>query len=132
LLKPSVALASAAAVALLVVVGVLTLGGGNSTRTYPGIVYAPGARASVRRSDNSTQLRFTGMPAPPLGRIYQVWLKRGGRPPEPTRTLFAASNGSVAVTGNLRGVQAVLVTAEPRPSGSRAPTRSPIIIVRLA
>jgi hypothetical protein len=35
------------------------------------------------------------------------------------------------VPGNIHGVEAVLVTAEPRPSGSLKPTRPPIIVVRL-
>jgi anti-sigma-K factor RskA len=129
-LKPGVAIAAAAAV-LVAVLGVLTLGGGSSARTFTGVVHAPGATASVRESGNRGQLRFSRMPAPPAGRIYQVWLQRAGTPPQPTRTLFAASTGSVAVQGSLRGVQAVLVTDEPRPTGSRAPTRAPIIVVRL-
>jgi hypothetical protein len=114
----------------LVVVVVLPAPGGGPARTYPGVVYAPGASASVRQSGNSAQLRFARLPAPPPGRIYQVWLQRGGSF-QTARTLFAASNGSVGVHGSLRGVQAVLVTAEPRPNGSRAPTRAPIIVVRL-
>jgi anti-sigma-K factor RskA len=130
-LQPGVAIA-AAVVVLLVVVGVLTLGGGSSVRTFTGVVHAPGATASVRESGNGARLRFSSLPAPPAGRIYQVWLKRPGTRPQPTRTLFAASSGSVAVTGNLRGIEDLLVTAEPRPNGSTAPTRPPIIVVRLA
>jgi len=128
--RPQLAVAVAAVAAVLVVVG-LTLGGGSSTRTYTGVVHAPGATAAVLRSGNSGRLRFTDMPAPPPGRIYQVWLERGSGTPQPTHTLFAARTGSVAVNGNLRGVQAVLVTAEPRPRGSTVPTRAPIISVRL-
>jgi anti-sigma-K factor RskA len=131
-LSPGVAIAATAAVVLLVVLGVLTLGGGSSVRTFTGVVHARGATASVRVAGSRGQLRFSGMPAPPSGRIYQVWLQRAGTPPQPTRTLFATSSGSVTVNGNLRGVQAVLVTDEPRPNGSRAPTRTPIIVVRLA
>jgi hypothetical protein len=86
----------------------------------------------LRHSGNSAQLTFSRLPVPPAARIYQVWLKRKARAPEPTRALFATSTGSVAIPGNLRGVQAVLVTAEPRPYGSRAPTRTPLIVVRLA
>lgn len=129
---PRVAVGIAAVAAAFVVVGLLTLGGGNSTRTYAGVVHAAGASASVVRSGNKGQLRFSRMPVPPPGRIYQVWLQRRGGAPLPTRTLFAARTGSVSVKGNLGGVQAVLVTAEPRPNGSRAPTRAPIIVVRLA
>jgi anti-sigma-K factor RskA len=129
--RPQIAVAVAAVAAALVVVGLLTLGGGSSTRTFTGLVHAPGASASVLRSGDSGRLRFSRMPAPPPGRLYQVWLQRRGAAPQPTSTLFTARTGSVAVNGNLRGVQKVLVTAEPRPNGSRAPTRAPIIIVQL-
>jgi anti-sigma-K factor RskA len=123
--------AGALAAAALAVVLVLTIGGGSSARTYAGIVYAPGAHASVRESGGSAQLRFSSLPAPPPGRIYEVWLTRAGSPPQPARALFDARTGSVAVHGNLRGVRSVQVTAEPRPNGSLAPTRAPIIVVRL-
>ncbi|MCL2419977.1 MAG: anti-sigma factor [Conexibacteraceae bacterium] len=128
---PQLGVALAAVVAALVVVGLVTLGG-SSTRTYPGVVHASGASASVVRSGNSGRLRFVSMPAPPPGRIYQVWLQHPGSAPRPTHTLFASRTGSVAVQGSLHGVQSVLVTAEPRPNGSQAPTRAPIIVVRLA
>jgi hypothetical protein len=127
---PHVAGLAAAAVAAVVVLILVTAGGGGSARTYAGVVHARGASASVRQAGNTVQLRFVKLPAPPPGRIYQVWLQRGGAL-HPTRTLFATGNGSVAVHGSLRGVQAVLVTAEPRPNGSRAPTRAPIIAVRI-
>ena len=123
---------AAAAVAVGVVVVVLALGGGSSTHTYAGEVFAPGASASVTVSGPRARLRFSRLPAPPAGHIYEVWLSRAGQSPTPTRALFANSNGSVAVPGNLRGVRMVLVTAEPRPYGSRVPTRAPIIVVRLA
>jgi len=128
--KPAVA--GVLAAALLAVGLVLTVGGGSSARTYAGTVYAPGAHASLRRSGSSAELMFSSLPGPPAGRIYQVWLTRPGSAPQPTRTLFAARTGSVAVRGSLRGVRTVLVTAEPRPNGSLAPTRAPIIVVRLA
>lgn len=129
-LRPAVAGVLAAAV--LAVILVLTIGGGSSTRTYAAIVYAPGAHASLRRSGSSGQLSFSSLPAPPAGRIYEVWLTRAGSAPQPTHTLFGARTGSVAVRGDLRGVRTVLVTAEPRPNGSLTPTRAPIIVVRLA
>jgi anti-sigma-K factor RskA len=124
-------IAVAAAVVAAAVVVALTVGGGRATRTYAGIVYAPGATASLRQSSANAQLEVSRLPAPPAGRLYEVWLKRAGQPLAPTSALFTTSTGSVAVPGNLGGVQAVLVTAEPRPSGSPKPTRPPIIVVRL-
>jgi anti-sigma factor RsiW len=120
-----------AVVALLLAAGALNSGPNSPARTYAGTVFAPGASVSLRRFPSHAQLRVAKLPPPPRGRIYEVWLQRGGRAPVPTSTLFAVRTGSVAVRGNLHGVQAVLVTAEPRPNGSRAPTRAPIIVVRL-
>lgn len=128
---PQIAVGLAAAVAVLVVVGLLTLGSGNSTRTFPGVVHFRGATASVVRTGNSGTLRFASMPAPPPGRIYEVWLQRRHGAPQPS-SLFAARTGSVAVHGSMRGVRQVLVTTEPRPNGSQTPTRSPVIVVSLA
>lgn len=128
---PKLAAAGAAAVVVAAVVVALTVGGGHATRTYAGVVYAPGASASLRQSSTGARLQVSRLPAPPVGRLYEVWLQRAGQPLVPASTLFITSTGSVAVPGNMRGVQAVLVTAEPRPSGSRQPTRPPIIVVRL-
>ncbi|MDP9293832.1 MAG: anti-sigma factor, partial [Actinomycetota bacterium] len=71
------------------------------------------------------------LPAPPQGRVYQVWLDRGGSTPEPTAALFTTrgdGSASVAVPGSLRGVRQILVTDEPM-GGSKLPTRRPIISV---
>jgi anti-sigma-K factor RskA len=130
-LRPGLALGAMAAVAAIVIVVVLATGGGSSGRTFAGIVHAPGASASIRESGGGAELRVSRLPAPPANRIYQVWLKRAAPAPIPTHALFATRTGSVTLPRNLAGVQAVLVTAEPRPSGSPAPTRQPIIIVRL-
>ena len=130
-LRPGVAIGAMAAAAAAVLVVVLAGGGGTSERTFAGIVHVAGASASVRESGGGAQLRVSQLPAPPANRIYQVWLKRAATAPIPTHALFAARTGSVTLPRNLSGVQAVLVTAEPRPSGSIAPTRAPIIVVRL-
>jgi anti-sigma-K factor RskA len=129
--RAGLALAGAAAAALVVVV-VLASQGGTRVRTFAGIVHAPGASASVRESGTSAQLRFAHLPAPPHGRIYEVWLQRKGSAPRPASVLFATTTGSVAVPASLKGVRTLLVTAEPRPHGSLSPTRSPIIVVPIA
>jgi hypothetical protein len=119
-------------VTLAILFGVLSTRGGHPTRTYAGIVNAPGATASVRVSGGQARLVFARLPRLPAKLIYEMWLKRGKSAPVPAGALFADSSGSVEVPGGLHGVQAVLVTAEPRPSGTRTPTRAPIIVVRVA
>jgi anti-sigma factor RsiW len=128
---PVPAAAAAIAVALAVVIVVLSLAGGNPTRTYGGTVTAPGATASVRVTGGHARLVFARLPKLPPQLIYEMWLKRGPVTPVPAGALFATSSGAVGVPGGVHGVQAVLVTAEPRPSGTRKPTRAPIIVVRL-
>ncbi len=122
---------AAAATAAVVAIVIALAGSGSASRTYVGVVFAPGASASVRESGGHAQLTFARLPAPPSGRLYEVWLQRPGRPLEPARALFTERSGSLSLRSGQR-LQRVLVTAEPRPSGSRSPTRAPLIVVRLA
>ena len=121
-------LALAALVAVLIAV---SLGSSSHSVTTPGS--APvGATASLRQRDGHAELIVERMPPPALGRIYEVWLKRGGGEPKPTNALFGVTNhGSAAVdVPNLHGVKEVLVTSEPA-GGSLHPTSAPVIRVAL-
>lgn len=121
------------ALAVAAAVVALTSSPGGATHVYSASVTGPGsAKLSVKGGRGELVVR--GMPAPPGRDIYQVWLKRGKQAPSPTSALFSVtSNGSgtVAVPGNLKGVDQVLVTPEP-PGGSPAPTHAPIIVARLS
>jgi hypothetical protein len=133
---PVVGLASLA-LALGVGGGALLSGGDGvvKPRTVVAKVEAAGASAHVRVSADGAKLVVAGMPAPAEGRVYEVWLDRGGKStPEPTDALFSVSragHASVDVPGDLRGVKAVLVTDEPA-GGSRIPTRKPVIAATLS
>jgi anti-sigma factor RsiW len=87
-----------------------------------------GTAVIVVRSGVAT-LRVQGLPAPPRGKVYEVWLlRRGAAAPSPTDARFSVStrgSGRVALP-SVRGVEAVLVTAEPD-GGSSAPTSQPFI-----
>ena len=127
--RPLPALAAAcAALVLGVVVGQAVLG--EDTRTVRGEVLAAGARGAaieLEVRDSGGKLVVDRMPQPPMGRVYQVWLKRGNAAPEPTDAMFTVTrdgDGSVAVPGRLKGVDQVLVTHEPR-GGSTSPTSAP-------
>lgn len=123
-----------AALAVGVAAGVLIAGGGSTdvdTATYAASSPA-GSSARVTVSDDRPTLRLTDLPAPPRGRVYQVWLRRDGSP-LPTGTLFtvpATGSATVAVDARLRGADRILVTAEP-PTGSSAPTTSPVVSATL-
>jgi anti-sigma-K factor RskA len=131
-LRPIPAAVAAAVLVALVVGGGVLLSGGDEGQTVPAQVVAPSApsaRASLTTDDNRATLRVRDFPAPPRGRVYQVWLKRPGRPPDPTTALFTTRGGeaTVEVPGSVAGVDQVLVTAEPD-GGSQEPTRDPVII----
>jgi hypothetical protein len=127
-------LAVAATVAVAVAIAV------NASPTAPERVTSaqvaaniPGARASLRQADSRAELVVSGMPQPPRGKIYEVWLSRGSTSLRPTDALFGVTgsgSGSVDVPGSLHGVKEVLVTSEPL-GGSSRPTSPPLIRVSL-
>lgn len=128
-------LVAAGALAAGVLIGALALSSGSpeQTRVIQAQVLPPAshnATAALRKVGSHVQLQVTGMPAPALGRIYEVWLKDGSRPSTPTDALFSVTgqgNGTVGVPGDLKGVSKVMVTEEPA-GGSLKPTHSPVII----
>lgn len=133
-LAPAFAMAVALGVGLLI--GALAINTGTTERTRTQViraeVIAPGHRASaeLRKVGSHIVLVVTGLPAPPRGRIYEVWLERGTQAPEPTDALFSVTHqgdGTVGVPGSVNGVSKVLVTDEPL-GGSPKPTRNPVIV----
>ncbi len=130
--RPAVALACA--LVLLVgggVVGGVIAGGGDepTQRTLAAETTLPGAQVDLKIGEQGATLVARDMPAPPDGRVYQVWTLKPGGDPVPTTALWtprADGSADVAVPGSLEGVEAVLVSAEP-PGGSPAPTSTPVI-----
>jgi anti-sigma-K factor RskA len=112
--------------------------GGSGARTVQARVLdksrAPDLSAEVDVTGTGATLVAHGLPAPPSGRVYQVWLKRDGHAPEPTSALFTPrSDGTATATvpGDLSGVDQMLVTDEP-PGGSRRPTTSPLLAAAMS
>jgi anti-sigma-K factor RskA len=133
-LRPLPAAIAASALVAAGVIGGVVLTGGDNAKTVTGtvrIASAPTARASLKLSDDSTKLEVRSMPPPPSGKVYQVWLKRPNQDPAPTTALFRTdAKGSADVEiqrGRLKGVEQVLVTAEPD-GGSMTPTSAPVIV----
>jgi len=136
--RPAMA-AAAAALLLLVGVGVgLAVRGGGVGRTETVALAVDaakvrGASAQLVRSGDEAEVRVSRMPAPPRGRVYQVWIQRDGHAPEPDAvfTVDRQGRGSVGVLGDVEGADAVLVTDEPA-GGSTVPTRQPVVRGRLS
>ncbi len=120
---------AAVAAALLVVgvaigVGATQLDDGPERTVAAQVSGAPGATISVELNGEEGRLLARGLPAPPSGRVYQVWLKRDGHAPEPTAALFMPSRDGAAtasVPGTMEGIDQVMITDEPD-GGSPQPT----------
>lgn len=129
-------LTAGALAAVLVVLGLgagtLLRDGSASCTTRAGTAAGVAANATVQLTvcDGSARLALTGMPAPPDGRIYEVWLDdpKDSAGPKPAG-LFSVRNGRASVdVGELKGSKTVLVTDEPLPNGSEIPsTTKPIV-----
>lgn len=128
----------AGAMALGVLVGAIALDTGSRTPT-PRVTSAQlaslpaGAKAVLRQVGAHAELVMSGVSQPPSGKIYELWLAREGKAPQPTDALFGVTHSgsaSVNVPGNLSGVRQVMVTAEPL-GGSPHPTSLAIIVARL-
>jgi len=129
----------AAAAALLVVgvaigVGVSQLGSGQERTVTAQVSDAPGATVQLEVNGEEGRLMARDLPAPPDGRVYQVWLKRDGHAPEPTAALFVPSRDGTAtasVPGSLEGIDQVMVTDEPA-GGSPQPTGDLLAVADLS
>jgi hypothetical protein len=112
---------------------VLAFNSGSHTPTR-GIPAQPGGRASLREVGDRAELLVTGMPEPPVGEVYELWVLRPGSSPQPTDALFTvtkAGAGTVDVPGGIRhGIREVMVTSEPL-GGSRSPTSPPVLRVKV-
>ena len=121
--------AALAAVALAVVV--VGSDEGDDLTTVVASQAPAGASVRVLVGEEHSTLVAEDLPTPPRGRVYQVWLQRPGRDPEPTQALFRPSRAgtvSVDMPGSMEGVDQVLVTHEPI-GGSDVPSGPPLITV---
>ena len=137
---PRLATIATAAALLFVGVGIgvgVTQLGGEERRTVVASVdeaRAPGASAELELNDGSGTLVGHDMPAPPTGRVYQVWIKRPGEAAQPTSVLFTPNRegtASASVPGPLGDVEQVMVTHEPM-GGSPEPTSDPLVVASLS
>jgi anti-sigma-K factor RskA len=108
--------------AALVIAGVLAGVALDSpdTQTYA----FQGASAELEVEGDRATLVAQDLPAPPEGRVYEVWLQSGDDAPQPTDVLFVPrDDGSAvaAIPGSVSDIDQVLFTDEPR-GGSDEPT----------
>ena len=129
----------AVAAALLVVgvaigVGVTQLRGTPERTVTAQVSGAAGATVQLEVNGEEGRLMARDLPAPPNGRVYQVWLKRDGHAPEPTAALFVPSRDGAAtasVPGSMGDIDQVMVTDEPD-GGSPQPTGDLLAVADLS
>ena len=134
--RPAIALATVAAVAAALVIGlVIGSAGSPSTRVINASVTGRPGTAEVQVRGSNGDLILRGVPQPSAGHIYQMWeLKNGAKAPTNTRALFSVGHAGevdVGIPGELKGVKQVLVTQEPA-GGSPAPTQTPFIVATVS
>jgi anti-sigma-K factor RskA len=133
-LVPAAVAAAALVVGVAVGVGVTQLVGAPERTVTAQVSGAPGATVQLELSGEEGRLMARDLPAPPSGRVYQVWLKRDGHAPEPTAALFMPSRdgtATAAVPGSLEDVDQVMVTDEPD-GGSPQPTGDLLAVADLS
>jgi anti-sigma-K factor RskA len=131
--RPALA-AAAAVLAALVIVGGIALGTSSGGARVVHAQVTGAGTAQLRISGGRGELVMRGMPAPPAGHVYELWIQRGSAAPSPTPALFSvtsAGSGDVGVPGSLQGVRRVLVTQEPA-GGSLTPTHAPVIVAQVS
>jgi anti-sigma-K factor RskA len=91
---------------------------------------APGVTAKMVREGNSGTLRLANVSRLPVDQVLQMWVRRGEKVESADASLFVPNRdgAAIAVIEDMRGVNAVMVTAEPR-GGSEFPTSDPLISV---
>jgi anti-sigma-K factor RskA len=131
-LTPRLAMGLAVAVlALGVAIGVgigELAGGGNETTTIAAQIdrkLMPTGTAVLKLSGEQGELSLKDVPAPPRGRVYQLWYQHGNKI-ERGGTFTPKPDGSYDATVPVSGADVVMVTFE-REGGAPAPTGPPIM-----
>ena len=88
-----------------------------------------GAQATVvdLKHDGVALVDFTGLPPLQPGNVYELWLIRPDKQPQPAGVFVPDSNGTkvVVVATPLAGYITMAVTTELGPNGVQAPTQQP-------
>jgi anti-sigma-K factor RskA len=131
LLRPVAGLAAVLVIAAGVAGYAIRDGGSEGGATTVSAGHAPGVTAKIISEGDSGTLRLANVRTLPADEVLQAWVRRGKRI-ESAKTLFVPNRDgtATAVIDDMRGVNAVMVTAEPR-GGSAHPTSEPIVSVAM-
>jgi hypothetical protein len=111
----------AAALVIVVVLATVVIGGGSDSSEFR----FDRAGATLQVDGDSATLVAENLPAPPEGRVYEVWVQhKGSTQVQPTSALFPPrgdGSAEAAIPGDASKIGAVMVTDEP-PGGSDTPS----------
>jgi anti-sigma-K factor RskA len=93
---------------------------------------ASGTFTEVRQQEAAV-LALNGMPPPPAGRVYELWLIDSSNRAIPAGVFTPNADGAatVGVSHPLAEVRTVAVTQEEGPLGAKAPTQKPELAVQI-
>jgi hypothetical protein len=127
--------ATALAALVIVVVlgyGVASQGDGSDSSTVPVASRLPGSDASLELAKDSATLEAHGVPKPPAGSIYQVWVQSGSDSPEASASFRPGADGAATVVmpGGVDAGDLVTVTREPGADGPY-PSSRPVFAAQI-
>jgi anti-sigma-K factor RskA len=130
-LRPAAGLVAVLVIAAGIAGYAISGGGSGGGATTVAAGHAPGVTAKIVREGDSGTLRLANVRQLPPGKVLQAWVRRGKRI-ESAQTLFVPNRDgtATAVIDDMRGVNTVMVTAEPH-GGSDHPTSAPIVSVAM-
>jgi len=131
--RPVLGVLACALVAAGIAFGALVFNG-SAGRTIDFQSTLPQASAQLEVNGDTATVVANGLPTPPAGKTYMVWLTRPGHAREPTSALSTPrrdGSATASVTGDLDGVESVLVNTEPV-GGSTTPTSTPFLTAKLS
>jgi anti-sigma-K factor RskA len=104
-----------------------TTGPATFAMTGHGTLQGATARVTDLKTDRIAVVEFNGMPAPPAGKVYELWLITPGGHADPAGVFVPDSSGHtvVVVDRSLDGYSVMAVTVEDAPSGASSPTQQP-------
>ncbi len=86
------------------------------------------------KSDGIALVSFTGLPAPPDGKVYELWLITASNQADASGVFLPDSNGQrvLVIERPLSGFKVIAVTVETGPDGVQSPTQQPQIYGTIA
>ncbi len=131
---PKPVLAALGALVVLAVITVVVSGRAAGMRVvHAQAAWAPGG-AAVELGGGRAELLVEGMPAPPAGDLYYVWVRHGAGALEPTGVRFtvnAMGEAGVEIPGRLRSGDAIAVSAAPARARGRQTPSALLVVAQL-